>query len=244
MTKLIQITDCHLFADTSTLIKGLNTFETLQSVLADIDLAHSDADALLVTGDLSQDETLESYSHLKTLLDNQNIPYYWVLGNHDIAAEVIQAQFSDITVSPFILNHEHWLILCLNSRLDGEVRGGLGEAQFKWLTEQVCQSDRPIMLFLHHPITDTSSEAMNEHMLVEQQQLSELILNNPQIQAVFHGHLHHEMQKQVHQANVFSCPSTGYQYHLDFSTDDRPAGYRVIELEQNHYSTKVIRVAS
>lgn len=242
MTKIVQITDCHLFADTSTLIKDINTYESLRAVLSDIKNKHSDADVLFVTGDLSQDETIESYAVLKQLLDEHGTPYYWILGNHDITAAELKLEFPDIPLSPFNIERDAWNLIYLNSKLDGEVKGALGDEQLAWLSKQLSENQNNTLLFLHHPITDTNSEAMNEHMLVEQEALNALIKQHAHIKAIFHGHLHHEMQSKVHQADVYCCPSTGYQYRLDFSIDDKAPGYRIIELRENTFTTQVIRL--
>ena len=53
-TNFIQISDCHLFKDDSTILLGLNTHTSFTQVLADI--KKQTADFILATGDLTQDE--------------------------------------------------------------------------------------------------------------------------------------------------------------------------------------------
>ena len=60
--KVIQISDTHLFADDEVAILTVKSNLQFQAVIAKIarDDVH-DADTVFLTGDISQDETLESY---------------------------------------------------------------------------------------------------------------------------------------------------------------------------------------
>ena len=52
-----QITDTHLFAEVDRTWKGLSTAHTLKAVLDRLQQIKPPPDLLLLTGDLSQDET-------------------------------------------------------------------------------------------------------------------------------------------------------------------------------------------
>ena len=71
-----QITDTHLFAEVDRTWKGLSTAHTLQKVLDRLQQIQPPPDLLLLTGDLSQDETPESYQRLVSLIAPLGIPAY------------------------------------------------------------------------------------------------------------------------------------------------------------------------
>ncbi|NEP81399.1 MAG: hypothetical protein F6K17_09110 [Okeania sp. SIO3C4] len=63
-----QITDTHLFADpTEGKMYGLPTESSFLKVLEKLKQLQPQPDVLLLTGDLSQDETSESYQRLASL---------------------------------------------------------------------------------------------------------------------------------------------------------------------------------
>ncbi|MEG4235629.1 metallophosphoesterase [Microcoleus sp. Pol11C3] len=75
-----QITDTHLFAEIDREWQGLSTARTLQAVLDRLQQIQPPPDLLLLTGDLSQDETPESYQRLVSLIAPLGIPAYWLSG--------------------------------------------------------------------------------------------------------------------------------------------------------------------
>ncbi len=72
-----QITDTHLFAEFDRTWNGLSTAHTLKAVLERLQQIQPQPDLLLLTGDLSQDETPESYELLASLISPLNIPAYY-----------------------------------------------------------------------------------------------------------------------------------------------------------------------
>lgn len=83
---IAQITDTHLFAESDQCLLGLKTIESLRTVLNQVDALEQRPDLLLLTGDLSQDGSAESYQTLQELLIPLGIPAYWIPGNHDCPA--------------------------------------------------------------------------------------------------------------------------------------------------------------
>ena len=61
VVKLLQITDPHLFKDTSKDLLGINTHESFSQVLKEIQLEPFEYDVVLATGDLVQDSSDEGY---------------------------------------------------------------------------------------------------------------------------------------------------------------------------------------
>ena len=55
--RVVQMTDCHLFASVEGKLWGLNTEDSLRLVLDRVALEQSRIDVILATGDLSQDGT-------------------------------------------------------------------------------------------------------------------------------------------------------------------------------------------
>jgi Icc protein len=76
--------------------------------------------------------------------------------------------------------------------------------------------------------------------------LRQLLAEEPRIRLVCCGHVHHESSSHVATAEVVTVPSTGLQFS---SVSDvaqfvaAPPGYRIIELDEDGYSTSVVRLS-
>lgn len=74
--QVVQLSDTHLFANPEGVMLGCPTDGTLQAVLASVRELPASPDLLLLTGDLSQDETQGSYERLVALLRPHAVPTY------------------------------------------------------------------------------------------------------------------------------------------------------------------------
>ena len=63
MIKIIQITDPHLLKDQNDSFRDVKPFETLKLVIDRIKRSNWGCDMVIATGDLTQDNTKESYIH-------------------------------------------------------------------------------------------------------------------------------------------------------------------------------------
>lgn len=87
-SRIFHLTDLHLFADRRGRKRGVDTTKSFVSVLGS--LSQEDKNNLLVlTGDLAEDEQLETYQLLKRLLESWSEQYSVLPGNHD-APELLQ----------------------------------------------------------------------------------------------------------------------------------------------------------
>jgi Icc protein len=76
----VQISDTHVLADDDEVLLGVNTTASLNAVLDQIKADPVRADLLLVTGDLSQDETAASYVKIADALTRLVVPAYCIPG--------------------------------------------------------------------------------------------------------------------------------------------------------------------
>lgn len=81
--KILQITDTHLFSTNSHLF-GVNPNKNFNEVMKTVfNQELKDTDFILLTGDLSQDETMNSYQYLVESFRHCEKPVFWIPGNHD-----------------------------------------------------------------------------------------------------------------------------------------------------------------
>ncbi|GAB4364705.1 MAG: 3',5'-cyclic-AMP phosphodiesterase [Elainellaceae cyanobacterium] len=242
-----QITDTHLFADPNQQMMSCTTATTLRSVVQALHHLSPKPDLLLMTGDLSQDETLESYQNLQNQVDVLNIPTYWIPGNHDVPAVMNQVLTSGCISPQKYIQANGWNFVLLDSALPNHVEGQLSVAQLDWLEQRLLEQNQPTVVVLHHHPLPIGSTWMDRIGLQNSDPLFEVIDRYPHVKLVLFGHIHQEFEQYRNGVCYLGTPSTCVQFKPDsdgFAIDSQPAGFRLLKLLPNgEYSTLVKRVS-
>lgn len=246
--KVVQLTDTHLFASRDQNQKGVNTYRTLEAVVADVARNHPDFDALLLTGDLSQDETPESYDNLIRLLAPiRGAPIHAIPGNHDDPS-LMRARLGGqgvAVLSDVVLGH--WRILMLDSRIPDRVAGEIGDQQRQRLKQVLDANETYVIVALHHPPVPVHSAWIDALGCLDGGKLLAEVADPP-VKAVVCGHVHQAFEVKWRGATILTTPSTCVQFKPGsdrFAIDDALPGYRVFELADNGYwSSEVLRIES
>lgn len=243
-----QITDTHLFANPNQEMKGMVTGKSLQSILDRVKQLNPQPNLLLLTGDLSQDETAESYQYLQTLLSPLGIPSYWIPGNHDSFPLMEQI----LTEEPFLPHKSFqlggWQFILLNSAVPGCVHGELSPSTLEWLENQLkLAGNCPTLVALHHPPLPINSAGFDSIKLQNPEDLWVVIDRYPQVRLVVFGHIHQEFTGERQGIHYFGTPSTCIQFlpnSTEFAIDELPPGFRLFKLyPDGNWETQVERVA-
>lgn len=246
--QLVQMTDLHLLADPAGSLKGVNTLSSLQATLraAAADLAA--AQALLLSGDLVQDQPA-AYAHLPPLLAPLGLPVLCIPGNHDLPRELaVRLQPPTFQVGGQ-KDLGHWRIVLLDSSVAGEAHGELGAAALAALDAQLSiVGDRHVLVVLHHPPLALGSAWLDDIGLQDGPALLALLHAHPCVRGVVFGHAHQAYDTQQGGLRLLGTPSTCAQFRprsADFSLDDLPPAYRVLNLhDDGQISTCVVWVDS
>ncbi len=245
--RVAQLTDTHLFAEAEKTLREMKTDHSLRSLLLHLQTLQPQPDTLLLTGDLSQDETAESYQRLLDILTPLGIPAYWLPGNHDRPHLMQQILDTDLFSSDKAASLGNWRVLLLDSTVSGEVHGYLTDNTLDWLETQLQQSEQPTLLALHHPPVITGSAWMDKVGLHNSDALMTRLKSYPQVKLMVFGHIHHDVEVWQDSVHCLGSPSTCVQFlpkSQTFAVDgDRCPGFRVLDLyEDGHYETWVERV--
>src|SRR5690606_30250803 len=133
----------------------------------------------VVTGDLAQDERLETYAIVRDACDGLGIPYEVLPGNHDNRDRMRQV-FPDIGQEvdgrvTFVRTLGPWRLIGLDSQIPGKVPGLLGAAQLEWLRGMLEDAAPPTLLFVHHPPFEVGSPWIDRLRLEDDDELLEMI---------------------------------------------------------------------
>jgi Icc protein len=247
MINIIQITDLHLYADRNKTANNINTFESAQLVFEAIDANEVGFDMLILSGDLSDDESDESYENLKYLLRNFKCPIYLMPGNHDSPQKIKSICNTKNLKSQNYESAGKWGIFMFNTKKDNSPNGILHQNELVYFDKIMSDSENSFLLVMlhHHPIL-IGSDSMDKMIIENSNELLNRI-NNNKIKGVGWGHIHNEMSVDYNGAQLLSTPSTCYQakpkskkFLIDRS---QSPGYRVIRLkDEGLIDTEVIRV--
>ena len=254
MPTLLQLSDLHLFADRSALLKGVNPWESLERVLETIRRRQIAFDHLILTGDLAHDGQRNTYEQLRQALGNRADTAQAIPGNHDDRQHVGQVfnLSNDSLASPsnrvtFAFSAGAWRVLGLDTLLPGSLRGELGAAQLAWLENELAANrDALTLIFLHHPPVEAGSAWLDKIGLTDRELLCRLIDSSPQVKLICCGHIHQEFESWIGSATVLAAPATSVQFTPGTETlvvDDLPPGFRIIRLLDRGYETEVVRAA-
>ena len=244
---LLQITDPHLQANEHGELLGIRTRESLQAVIEHAQANHPRPDAVLATGDISQDGSLSSYHFFTDRIATLGAPVYWIPGNHDqrTAMHSVMAANGADARSPQLGN---WQLVMLDSLVEGQVPGRLADTELQHLEDTLAaQPERPALVCVHHHPVDISAQWMNAIGLQNRDALFAVLKRHPQVQALVFGHVHQEVDGEAQGLRVLATPSTCVQFAPDvtgFTVDTRAPGYRWLRLyPDGTLETGVERVA-
>ena len=123
-------------------------------------------DVVLATGDLVEGGKPEEYARLKRLLAPLAMPVYLIPGNHD-AREALRAAFADHAYLPasgflqYASRTQPVRLIALDTLVPGKPHGALCAERLDWLEARLGESDRPTILFMHHPPFDCGIDAFD-----------------------------------------------------------------------------------
>ncbi|MDH3222036.1 MAG: 3',5'-cyclic-AMP phosphodiesterase [Gammaproteobacteria bacterium] len=232
--RLVQITDCHIFADEGEHLQGIDTRQSFAAVRDAVAKDITSLDLLLATGDLSQDGSAESYTWLARQFDRIGLPTFWLPGNHD-APDVMERHFTGgrIDAARQVVAGA-WQIVMLDSTLAGEVHGRVSEAELAFLDSALNRyPDRHALVCLHHQAVATGSDWIDRKGLLDAEQLRERLLRHDNLRAVLWGHVHQQAHHRFDGVEWMSTPSSCVQFtpgSREFATDSAAPGYRELRL--------------
>jgi Icc protein len=232
--RLLHITDPHLHADQAASMRGVRTDATLQAVLAHALAAAEPPVAILATGDLVQDETRAGYERFRALLAPLGLPVYCVPGNHDapaLMADVLAGPPFQIGGSVDLAG---WQLVLLNTYARDDDGGHLAEAELAHLQRALAtRPATPAIVALHHHPVAMGSRWLDTVPLRNPAGLLATVAAQPHVRALVWGHVHQASDRYQGSVRLLSTPSTCAQFlpgSDDFALDDRPPGYRWLDL--------------
>ncbi len=243
--KIVHITDIHLFADANRSLLGVKTQDSFESLINHLHKEKSKPDFMIISGDLSQDGSEESYHRLAYLLDVLKVPIYCTPGNHD-NRDMMEKIYPLCSLS--LQNHillKEWQLILLDSRKQGRVEGFLAETELHFLEDCLVRyPDHQAIIFMHHHPVKTGSAWLDNIGLENAEIFWQRLKNHLNVHAVFFGHVHQTCEAQKNGISYYSTPSTCIQFQKNsdqFALTKLPPSYRAIQLCENKQLLTTVR---
>lgn len=245
---IVQISDTHLFGDKHRKINGSNSYSNLKHVLSHVLKLKEKPELIVVSGDLSQDCTFESYQHIANIFNNSGIKYFLFPGNHDdvtVINKVFDFNWTKDSVD-YSFEHNGWFYYVIDTSHYPNDGGEISKEQLVKFENKIKQNNnKPTIVFMHHHPVPINSSWMDNMILNEADNVNKIIKQNSQIKAVLFGHIHQVFEKTINGTFYGSAPSTSFQVLPNcqmFALEKLTPGYRLIELNGDKFSSQVIWV--
>jgi 3',5'-cyclic AMP phosphodiesterase CpdA len=241
---LAQLSDLHICDEW----EGVDPAVHVERVVEAIRALPNPVDAVLVTGDLTDDGSEQNYRRARELLERAGVPLHVLPGNHDDRRRLREAfglpGAGDDPVNYSVRVGELRLVV-FDSIVPGRDPGAYGPEQLGWLEEELGRSDGPTLLALHHPPLATGLPEWDAINLPagEREALAAVVARHPQLLAIVGGHLHRTVAGALGGCAVLSAPSACLQVRPDFERDHvawtGPPGFALHVLRDGELSSQV-----
>ncbi len=231
---LLQLTDTHLCAAPGGKLLGMDTDQSLQAVIELARREQPTIDAVLATGDLSDQGAETAYERLLDYFDGLCRQHFWLPGNHDDRDAMVRA--AGESRLPSCIETPHWLVVMLDSQVPGQVGGELGADQIARLSECLelaRQQSRHVLVCLHHQPVPVGCAWLDDQMVADADALFTFLDRHDTVKGVLWGHVHQALDRDRNSVSLMASPSTCVQFapgQIDFKADTAAPGYRWLSL--------------
>ncbi|GAB3931295.1 metallophosphoesterase family protein [Mucilaginibacter myungsuensis] len=118
----------------------------------------------------------------------------------------------------------------------------VSDAQLQWLTQQI-NTDRPILLYIHHPVLGIDTPIDRKYPLHGRDQVKKALLSNLGPVTIFCGHYHMDDMQQVGNITQYVTPAASYQIAKEaggIEKDNGKFGYRIVRIDEKNIQTELV----
>ncbi len=235
MTTVVQLSDTHLLAGGALAYGRVDTQAGLRRAAAGlIALAPrlGGIDAIVVTGDIADRGEPEAYALFRAIMAEATAATGAALlaipGNHDARGPFRDAfgGLAEAETIDFCADVGALRLVGLDTATPGASHGQASAAQARWVAARTA-SDRPAILFLHHPPFETGIGFMDAQRLLDPGALEAAVAGSPAIRLVACGHVHRAFTTVWAGRPAMIAPAPSHAVRLDL----RPGAPACFDLE-------------
>jgi len=227
--RIAQISDLHIKPPGALAYGRVDTAKALERCVAVLNAFKPAPDFVVISGDLADTPTSEEYDYVKRLLAPLKLPFAGIPGNHD-SRELMRAAFprADYATASGPLNQRIEIggldLVLLDSSVPGKPYGELEKPTLQWLEAMLLSSsDRPTLVFLHHPPFKTGIWHMDRQNLLNASDLAPVVRRHSSVQLIATGHVHRATFTMFAGVPTTICPAPNHAVDLDLDQLREPS---------------------
>ncbi|WP_405724657.1 metallophosphoesterase [Streptomyces sp. NBC_01537] len=236
--RILHLSDTHLDQSGGPDADGADGTAALRLLLAELNHLE-DLDAVVVTGDVSDDGSREAYTRADLLLSDyagrRGADVFYTTGNHDDRSAfagvlgsghgqpeaVYEGAAGELAAASTVGG---WRLITLDTLVPGKGYGRLDRSQLDWLRDLLATpAPSGTVLAFHHPPVALDVDVQQALGLQNRAELAEAI-RGTDVQLVLCGHFHLQILARLEQATVWVTP--GVVSRIDLTA--RPGTERAI----------------
>ena len=236
--KIIQITDTHLFKNKTFSLNSVNTNSSFELIINKAKLDLIDSDAIFLTGDLSQDESKESYELISESLSKLNKKIFWIPGNHDslINMRSVFNTKQNFYKEPVLLT-PLWDFIFLNTKKNNQEYGYLPCEELLIIKNELSKNRKnPIAIVMHHHPVEVQTPLIDDYILQNREEFFKIVLGS-NVNLIICGHVHNDYSFKYKNICIEAAPATCFQFKKNssqFITENK-IGYKIFHFTSTSY---------
>lgn len=244
---IVQVTDSHVEPPGVIAHGRFDARDMFARTLRQIAAMTPGPDLILHTGDVTHHGNVTVNRDVRALLESTGIPFCVIPGNHD-EIEPLREAYADLAWMPKESRYLHFAIetlpvriICLDTKIPGEVAGTLCDERLAWLESALMAGgSRPTMIAMHHPAFRIGRPFSDRRPFRNADRFAALMARYPNVSLIVAGHVHCALQARIGNAVAIAAPGTTYQFLMDRRQDatlslvDEPPGFYVHDWNEVH----------
>lgn len=249
----VHLTDLHILSKQDEAFRSVRTGEQLRRICALIRSMEISPDFFVLSGDLVNEGQRAEYETLNGLLDELRgfgVPLILGLGNHDCRVhfrQIVLGEQSDDESRRYFHSTviDGLRVIMLDSKEPGAVQGELDAPQLAWLEAELRKpAPQGALIAVHHPPVYSTIEPLNEHRLLNPQDLADVIAGR-NVHAILSGHIHYAHVTSFAGTLSISTPATAFSLDPGIPGEVCPTdgwGFTIGSLRNGHlYFNPILR---
>lgn len=242
----VHITDTHIGPDKDYIRHDSVSYPKAEKLIELINTLPQQPDFVIHTGDVVTDPDPTSYALAADLFARLEVPIYYIVGNHDTAADIRRwlPMGPHEALSERLLSYAFEVkgnrFLAIDSRAPDEMDplGQILPEQLAIVQHEAQPDGPPLTAFIHHPLWPLDAPWMDANMLVvnASQLHAALLPARERLRGVFHGHVHQAMQT-IKEGITYICAASSFAQFGSWPQDveasflgDEPPGFNFVTL--------------
>ena len=226
---IVQISDLHITPPLKKAYGVAPTSDNLSLCVDHINQLNPIPELVLVTGDICNEHSFDELVQAKHLLDQLNMPYFVMPGNHDVRESlttvfgtkhcpVTQNQDSSSFIN-YVIDHSELRFVTVDSTIEGKSGGEICKNRLAWLKARLDEdTKKPTVIIMHHPPIKLGVFETDVDVFIGADELGKLLQNYSNIKAILSGHVHLHTHTLWNNTVVITAPSVSMELVLDLES--------------------------